>query len=117
MTDLGFVPTLVQERIRKANILVIEANHCTDMLEKDEKRPWSLKQRIRGRHGHLSNQTTYELLESMENTCWRKVFLMHLSKDCNDVNLVRERFSQLPGQGKRFSTYVIDPATANPICV
>ena len=87
------------------------------MLEKDEKRPWSLKQRIRGRHGHLSNQSTYELLESMENTCWRKVFLMHRSKDCSGVNLVRERFSQLPGQGKRFSTYVIDPATANPICM
>jgi phosphoribosyl 1,2-cyclic phosphodiesterase len=117
VTDLGFVPTLVQERIRKASILVIEANHCTEMLEKDEKRPWSLKQRIRGRHGHLSNQTTYELLKSMENTCWRKVFLMHLSKDCNDVNLVRERFSQLPGQGKRFSTYVIDPATAQPVGV
>ena len=53
VTDLGFVPTLVKERIRQASILVIEANHCTEMLEPDEKRPWSLKQRIRGRHGHL----------------------------------------------------------------
>jgi len=117
VTDLGFVPTLVRERIRQASILVIEANHCTDMLEKDEKRPWSLKQRIRGRHGHLSNQTTYELLESMTNTRWREIFLMHLSKDCNDVNLVKKHFSQLPGQGKRFFTYVIDPETAVPIGV
>ena len=70
------------------------------MLERDPKRPWSLKQRIRGRHGHLSNQTTFDLLESMENACWRKIFLMHLSQDCNDVNLVRECFSKLSGQGK-----------------
>ena len=40
---------------------------------------------------------------------------MHLSQDCNDVNLVRERFRQLTGQGTKFSTYVIDPATAQPI--
>ena len=117
VTDLGFVPTLVKERIRQASILVIEANHCTEMLERDEKRPWSLKQRIRGRHGHLSNQTTFDLLESMQNACWRKVFLMHLSQDCNDVNLVRKRFSKLSGQGKKFSTYVIDPATAQPVGV
>ena len=117
VTDLGFVPALVKERIRQASILVIESNHCAEMLEQDEKRPWSLKQRIRGRHGHLSNQTTYELLESMENTRWREIFLMHLSKDCNDVNLVRERFGKLPGQGSRFSTYVIDPSTAEPIGV
>ena len=30
-------PTLVRERIRQASILVIEANHCPDMLERDEK--------------------------------------------------------------------------------
>jgi len=30
---------------------------------------------------------------------------------------VRERFSTLPGQGKRFATYVIDPATAQPVGV
>ena len=59
VTDLGFVPSLVRERIRQAKILVIESNYCTKMLEEDEKRPWSLKQRIRSRHGHLSNQTTF----------------------------------------------------------
>ena len=87
------------------------------MLEDDHKRPWSLKQRIRGRHGHLSNQSTFELLESIENNCWEKIFLMHLSKDCNDLNLVRERFSSLAGQGERFSTYVVDPSSSETIRV
>ena len=37
VTDLGYVPTLVKERIRKAKILVVEANHCAKMLEQDTK--------------------------------------------------------------------------------
>ena len=79
------------------------------MLDEDTKRPWSLKQRIRGRHGHLSNQKTYELLESFTDYCWEKVFLMHLSKDCNDVETVREQFGKLSGQGNRFNTFFVDP--------
>ena len=115
VTDLGYVPALVRERIRQARILVLEANHCSKMLEDDKKRPWSLKQRIRGRHGHLSNQSTFDLLDSMEGSRWEKIFLMHLSKDCNDVELVKDRFSLLKGQGNRFSTYVVDPNSAESI--
>jgi phosphoribosyl 1,2-cyclic phosphodiesterase len=117
VTDLGYVPTLVRERIRQARILVVEANHCSKMLEDDPKRPWSLKQRIRGRHGHLSNQSTFDLLNSFEENSWEKIFLMHLSKDCNDVNMVKDQFSALNGQGDRFSTYVVDPSTSETISV
>lgn len=115
VTDLGFVPTLVKERIRKARILVIEANHCSKLLEDDTKRPWSLKQRIRGRHGHLSNESTFTMLQSIEGSCWEKVFLMHLSKDCNKVSTVQETFSRLNGHGSKFSTFVIDPSSAETI--
>ena len=84
-------------------------------MRKIKKRPWSLKQRIRGRHGHLSNENTFEMLESIEGSCWNKVFLMHLSKDCNNVDKVQQRFSNLKGHGSRFSTYVVDPSTAMTI--
>ncbi|OUU40087.1 MAG: MBL fold metallo-hydrolase [Verrucomicrobia bacterium TMED56] len=114
VTDLGFVPNLVRERIRKAQILVLESNYCPHMLEADNKRPWSLKQRIRSRHGHLSNHSTFELLNSYNSSCWQKIFIMHLSKDCNDVNLVCQQFKELNGQGNRFKTFVIDPLTAEP---
>ena len=117
MTDLGYVPTLVKERIRQAKILVVEANHCSKMLEDDQKRPWSLKQRIRGRHGHLSNDNTFEMLESIEGSCWEKVFLMHLSKDCNDIQKVQDKFAGLRGQGSRFSTFIVDPSSAKTIPV
>ena len=114
VTDLGFVPSLVKERIRKAQILVVESNYCPRMLEADTKRPWSLKQRIRSRHGHLSNESTFDLLDSYESPSWQKIFIMHLSKDCNDVQTVCKQFKKLDGQGSRFKTFVIDPNTAEP---
>ena len=56
---LGHRPRLViehvKEHIRHVHTLVIEANYDEELLERDERRPWSIKQRIRGRHGHLSN--------------------------------------------------------------
>jgi phosphoribosyl 1,2-cyclic phosphodiesterase len=83
LTDLGHAPAPVRERIREADVLVIEANHCPQMLEADTKRPWSVKQRIGGRHGHLSNEAARELLSSIASPRWRHVFLAHLSRDCN----------------------------------
>ena len=50
-TDLGHVTRLVAERIRHANVLVLESNHDVRMLQDCPRRPWSLKQRILGRHG------------------------------------------------------------------
>ena len=83
LTDLGHAPAHVRERIREADVLVVEANHCPVMLEADTKRPWATKQRISGRHGHLSNAAARELLESITRPRWRHVFLTHLSRDCN----------------------------------
>ena len=83
LTDLGHAPAHVRERIRDADVLVVEANHCPQMLETDTKRPWATKQRISGRHGHLSNAAARELLESVTNPRWRHVFFAHLSRDCN----------------------------------
>lgn len=83
LTDLGHAPQLVRERIREADVLVIEANFCPQMLKADVKRPWSVKQRISGRHGHLSNDSTCELLTSVASPRWRHVFLAHLSRECN----------------------------------
>ena len=88
LTDLGHAPAHVRERIRDADVLVIEANHCPQMLEADTKRPWSTKQRISGRHGHLSNTAARELLASTAGARWRHVFLTHLSRDCNSIAAV-----------------------------
>ena len=45
----------------------------------------SLKQRIRGRHGHLSNEEAYDFLTQDRGAEWKHIFLAHLSVQCNDV--------------------------------
>jgi phosphoribosyl 1,2-cyclic phosphodiesterase len=83
VTDLGHAPAHVRERVRGADVLVVEANYCPRLLEADTKRPWAVKQRINGRHGHLSNEAARELLVSVERPRWRHVYFAHLSRDCN----------------------------------
>lgn len=83
VTDLGHVPPGLDAFVREARLLVLEANHDADMLEMDGKRPFMVKQRIAGRHGHLSNAAARAFLESVERPLWERVVLAHLSKDCN----------------------------------
>lgn len=105
--DLGYVPAHVREHLREVETLVIEANYDEELLDRDERRPWSIKQRIRGRHGHLSNTATYEVLdEILPQSRLQKVYLAHLSKDCNNVALVREKFAAL---GAKLDVEVVDP--------
>jgi phosphoribosyl 1,2-cyclic phosphodiesterase len=83
LTDLGYAPQHVREHIRGCDVVVVEANHCPELLKADPKRPWSLKQRIAGRHGHLSNTAMCELLADVASPQWRRIYLTHLSRDCN----------------------------------
>jgi len=45
--------------------------------------PWFLKQRIKGRQGHLSNMDSKELLEELNNSNLKHVILAHLSEENN----------------------------------
>lgn len=87
LTDLGHVTKLVVERIRAANVLLLEANHDIKMLQENPHRPWSLKQRILSRHGHLSNDAAADVLEQIMSADLRRVYLGHLSRDCNKPEL------------------------------
>ncbi len=109
LTDLGYAPPLVKQRIRECDLLVLEANYDLELLEQCPHRPWSTKQRIRGRHGHLSNDAAYELLAETERPRWRHVCLVHLSKDCNDPELVRQRFAPLSNGNHNLNIDVFDP--------
>ncbi len=95
LTDLGHVPGHVHRHLREADVVVVESNHCPKLLEADHRRPWSTKQRISGRHGHLSNAAACELLEATAHAGWRRVFLTHLSRDCNSLAAVEESFAGL----------------------
>ena len=83
LTDLGHVTRLIVERVRAANVLVLEANHDIKMLQDSVHRPWSLKQRILGRHGHLSNEASADAAEQIMSADLRHLYLGHLSRECN----------------------------------
>ena len=87
LTDLGHATRLVLERIRPANALVLESNHDVKMLQDCPNRPWSLKQRILGRHGHLSNEAAADAAEQIMSADLRHLYLGHLSRDCNRPEL------------------------------
>ena len=82
-TDFGHVTTVVRDQLRGVGALFVEANYDQGMLDEDTKRPWSIKQRISSRHGHLSNAQTAELVQSLHEDGLQKVVLGHLSRDCN----------------------------------
>lgn len=118
INDLGHIPLALVHRLSDVDCLIIEANHDEDMLEADTRRPWSLKQRIRGRHGHLSNRRTLEALTGVTSPRWQHVVLTHLSRDCNDVALVRDTFAPLGERVPGASIQVVEPGCfdGEPVC-
>ena len=93
-TDLGHVTKLVLERIRAANVLVLESNHDVKMLQDCPRRSWALKQRILGRHGHISNVTAAETVAQIMSDGLRQLYLAHLSRECNTPELAEHIMSE-----------------------
>lgn len=86
VTDTGYATNLVKEQIRGSDALVLESNHDEAML-KTGMYPWSLKQRIAGRLGHLSNRQAADTLTEVSCERLRHVFLAHLSAENNSPEL------------------------------
>jgi phosphoribosyl 1,2-cyclic phosphodiesterase len=82
-TDLGIATRLVKDKLKGCRVLVLESNHDEEMLQNGPY-PWHLKQRIRSRHGHLSNVESAELLDEIIHPGLEGVFLAHLSEVNND---------------------------------
>jgi len=93
-TDLGVVTRLVRERLQRCQVLVLETNHDEQMLQ-DGPYPWPLKQRIRGRHGHLSNSQAAELLGDLLWPELQAVFMAHMSETNNTEELVRQKIERV----------------------
>ena len=68
---------------------MLEANHDLHLLQEDTRRPWSTKQRILSRHGHLSNHAAADVAAELAPHGLSTVYLGHLSRDCNRPDLAR----------------------------
>jgi phosphoribosyl 1,2-cyclic phosphodiesterase len=108
LTDLGHATRLVIERVRPAHVLLLETNHDLQMLQEDTRRPWSVKQRILSRHGHLSNEAAAAVAAEIVTAELRQLYLGHLSRDCNRPELahrvVNQRLHEIGADHVRLET-------------
>ena len=88
VTDLGYMPHSVVQHIRNCDLLMIESNHDLEMLRIGPY-PWSVKQRVMSRLGHLSNDALAEFLRSEYDGGAAFVVLAHLSEHNNHPELAR----------------------------
>ena len=88
-TDLGYMPDSVRFHLRNTNIMLLESNHALEML-KVGPYPWSIKQRIMGRMGHLSNDVACAFIKNDLDTSISTLILGHLSAHNNHPALVEQ---------------------------
>lgn len=87
-TDLGYIPASVKYHLNRCDLLLIEANHDLEML-KVGPYPWSVKQRVMSRVGHLSNTVTCDFLADELDSRAQHVILGHVSEANNHPEIVR----------------------------
>ena len=85
-TDMGRVTHLVYERLKTADLVVIETNYDRDLLMNGPY-PWDLKRRISGSRGHLSNDLAAETLCRLAEEGLEHAILAHLSEKNNQPYL------------------------------
>ncbi|MFZ0480086.1 MAG: MBL fold metallo-hydrolase [Terriglobales bacterium] len=87
-TDLGYMPVSVRTHLRGSTILVMESNHDVEMLRSGPY-PWSVKQRVMSRVGHLSNDSLAEFFASDYDGAAEYLVLAHLSEQNNHPEIAR----------------------------
>jgi phosphoribosyl 1,2-cyclic phosphodiesterase len=89
LTDVGHVPDVVAAHLSGSQVLILESNHDLEMLRVGPY-PWNLKQRLMGRHGHLSNTAVGRFIREQYDGRAEHVILAHLSSRNNHPELARQ---------------------------
>ncbi len=87
-TDLGYMPASVCDQLRSCDVLMLESNHDVEMLRVGPY-PWSVKQRVMSRVGHLSNQALANFFATDYDGNASYIVLAHLSEQNNHPELAR----------------------------
>ncbi len=97
LTDSGYISQENEEKIKDADVYIMETNHNIEMLM-CTKRPWSLKKRILGDNGHLCNEDALHTLLRVVSKRTKVIYLAHISEEANNEDIllltVKEVFSQ-----------------------
>ena len=119
-TDLGYVPVSVRDHLRGCDVLVMESNHDLEML-RGGPYPWSVKQRVMSRVGHLSNEALADFFANDYDNSATFVVLAHLSEQNNHPEIARrEAEKALSLRGGLFSNRVMlagQTEALQPICL
>ena len=85
LTDLGYMHQLAKQELKGSDCIILESNHESEMLKMGPY-PWVVKQRIMGKHGHLSNNDVSQYLADPEGFDGRARYLVlaHLSEENNN---------------------------------
>jgi phosphoribosyl 1,2-cyclic phosphodiesterase len=89
LTDIGYLPDHIAESLRGSHVLILESNHDLEMLRVGPY-PWSLKQRLMGRYGHLSNFAVGRFLRDQYDGMASHLVLAHLSSKNNHPEIARQ---------------------------
>lgn len=93
LTDTGYIPDETLPYLSNADYYIIESNHDLKMLMKSH-RPASLKRRIKGDLGHLSNVDSAIYMAESIGPNTKAIYLAHLSEECNTEEIALESYKK-----------------------
>lgn len=113
LTDTGYVSDRLRSLLCNSDAYLIESNHDLDMLRMG-RYPWSLKQRILGDEGHLSNDDGALAMVEMIGEQTKRIYLGHLSRDNNMKKIAQQTFTSILQENdlavnQAFHIYDTDP--------
>jgi phosphoribosyl 1,2-cyclic phosphodiesterase len=96
LTDTGCSTAHIEQMLSGSHALVLECNHDTGMLMNSDY-PYSLKQRVGGRFGHLNNNEAAAILASLDLSRLQHLIAAHLSRKNNTPELAVQALSAAAG--------------------
>lgn len=114
-TDLGYIPASVCDHLRRCDLLLLESNHDLEMLRVGPY-PWSVKQRVMSRVGHLSNAALADFFATKYDGSASYIVLAHLSEQNNHPEVARkEAEAALSGRRTLLFNRVMLAAQSEPM--
>jgi phosphoribosyl 1,2-cyclic phosphodiesterase len=93
LTDVGETTPLIEQQLSGCDALFFETNHCVSLLAKSQY-PMSLKHRIGGRYGHLSNDAAASIVARLDRSKLQHFICAHLSAQNNTPSLAQAAMAQ-----------------------
>jgi phosphoribosyl 1,2-cyclic phosphodiesterase len=111
-TDLGYLPDSIRFHLCGSDVLLLESNHDLGMLQVGPY-PWSVKQRVMGRMGHLSNDVACRFVRDHLDMTTSTLILGHLSEHNNHPAIVEVTAMQALKRRTLFTRLIVaDPKKA-----